>query len=108
MLPCLSSVLLGGAAPHQLCKTIVFENLACTRDDCEDPKNSKFYCVVVQYEAKLDTEKLRTYVHSLNDNQLSKKKFNFQLAPAETSDRLTGYTHNAVTPFGIDRKSTRL
>lgn len=90
-----------GAEPRQLCKTIVFENLACTREDCADPRNSKYYCVIVQYEAKLDTEKLRAFVHSLNDNKVPKKRFNFQLASAETSDRLTGYTHNAVTPYGM-------
>ena len=92
-----------GSSTSQLCKTIVFENLACTRDDCAEATNSRFYCVIVQYEARFDAEKLRTFIHSLNaeTTKLPKKKFNFQLASAEVSDRLTGFTHNAVTPFGM-------
>jgi hypothetical protein len=31
----------------------------------------------------------------------SKKNFKFRLAPPEASDRLTGFTHNSVAPFGM-------
>ena len=59
--------------------------------------------VIVQYVSKLDTELLRGLVRDLRpkDEQLSKKKFNFQLADEATSFELSGYSHNAVTPVGM-------
>lgn len=59
--------------------------------------------MVVQYVSKLDTEKLRGLIRDLMpaEKQLSKKKFNFQLADEKTSFELSGFTHNAVTPVGM-------
>ena len=42
------AALLGGNTP-QLCKSIIFENLACDHNSCEDPTNSRYYCVIIQY-----------------------------------------------------------
>ena len=63
----------------------------------------RYYLVIVQYVSKLDTELLRGLVRDLKpkDEQLSKKKFNFQLADEATSFELSGYSHNAVTPVGM-------
>jgi hypothetical protein len=37
----------------QLCKSIIFENTAwCKESDIDDPTNSRYYLVVVQYEGK--------------------------------------------------------
>jgi hypothetical protein len=37
----------------QLCKSIIFENTAwCKENDIDDPTNSRFYLVLVQYEGK--------------------------------------------------------
>ena len=33
--------------------------------------------------------------------RLSKKKFQFQLAPTAVSEALTGFGHNSVSPFGL-------
>jgi hypothetical protein len=44
--------LLKGVAP-QLCKSIIFENTACDHNDCSDPTNSRYYCVIIQYIGKL-------------------------------------------------------
>jgi hypothetical protein len=38
-----------GCNVSQLCKTIVFENVACNHRTTTDVSNSKFYCVIVQY-----------------------------------------------------------
>ena len=59
--------------------------------------------MIVQYISKLDTEKLRGLVRDLKpvDQQISKKKFNFQLADEQTSFELSGFKHNAVTPVGM-------
>ena len=42
-------------------------------------------------------------MHELREKsqRLSKKKFNFQLAPNEVSEQLTGFGHNAICPFGL-------
>lgn len=63
----------------------------------------RYYLVIVQYVSKLDTEKLRGLVRDLMpaEKQLSKKKFNFQLADEQTSFDLSGFAHNAVTPVGM-------
>jgi hypothetical protein len=34
---------------EHLCKTILLENTKCTRSDCSDPKNSRWYAVIIQY-----------------------------------------------------------
>ena len=53
----------------------------------------------------LAREKLRGLVRDLlpEDVRLSKKKYNFQLADEQTSYELSGFRHNAVTPFGMLR-----
>lgn len=43
--------LLNGNA-NQLCKSIIFENTASDVADCNDPTNSKYYCVIIQYVGK--------------------------------------------------------
>jgi hypothetical protein len=35
---------LNASSIHQLCKSMIIENITCTRNDCSDKKNSKFYC----------------------------------------------------------------
>jgi prolyl-tRNA editing enzyme YbaK/EbsC (Cys-tRNA(Pro) deacylase) len=56
---------------------------------------------IVQYTARLNAEKVRQFVHSLNEGRIPKKRFNLRLAPEEESNRLTGFEHNAVTPIGM-------
>ena len=53
--------------------------------------------------AKFDAELLRDLIHSLRpvETRLPRKRFHFQLAPEEISNNLSGYYHNAVTPFGL-------
>ena len=96
-----------------LCKSVILENKAWNGEE-GDPCNSRYgvyfwdelcsyYLVIVQYVSKLDTELLRGLVRDLRpkEQQLSKKKFNFQLADEATSFELSGYSHNAVTPVGM-------
>ena len=86
-----------------MCKNICMENTRCTRDDCEDPVNSRWYLVLVQYTARLSQQKLEKFLHQLNNQggrKVGKKAFHMRLAKEEDSERLTGYAHGAVTPFG--------
>ncbi|KAK1942193.1 hypothetical protein P3T76_006515 [Phytophthora citrophthora] len=94
--------LLGCTVPH-LCKSIIVENVACINSSVEDPLNSRYYCVVLQYNAKLDAEQLRRFVRDSipEKDRPSKKKFNFQHAPGEVSEQLTGFGHNGVSTFGM-------
>jgi len=96
---------LGANSVSQLCKTIVFENVAHQSDfSYSDITDSRYYCVVVQYEAKIDLELVTKLIISLREpgkDRLNKKKFNFQLAPEDVSDKLTGFIHNGVSPFGM-------
>ncbi|CAM6118219.1 unnamed protein product [Calypogeia fissa] len=95
--------LLGAASVDHLCKSIVMVNTQAHESvvDCSDRNNSKYYVIVVQYTARLNAEKVRQFVYSLNNGKIPKKRFNLRLAPEEESNRLTGFEHNAVTPFGM-------
>lgn len=91
---------------EHLCKTIVFKNTLCEHDECDNYYDSKYYCVVVQYCARINGEKLREFIHKLPpvEKRISKKKINFQLAEESVSLKLTGFVHNAVTPIGMNVK----
>ncbi|KAG6549064.1 hypothetical protein Mapa_009507 [Marchantia paleacea] len=95
--------LLGAASVDHLCKSIVMVNTQALDSvtDCSDWKNSKYYLIVIQYTARLNAEKVKQFVYSLNNGKVPKKKFNMRLAPEEESNKLTGFEHNAVTPFGM-------
>ena len=110
------AALLGARSTELLCKTIVFENVAYKAahnlpglqcpTEWADRSNSRYYCVVVQYGAKIDTDLVAKAVVNLRQPgpagaRLSLSHFNFQLAPEAVSARLTGFTHNGVAPFGL-------
>lgn len=94
------------ASDDHLCKTVVFENRAWRRipgqEDELDPRNSRFYLVIVQYTAAANTGKLLDFVRSLTENSLPKKSYNFRLAGDAVE--LTGYGHNEVAPVGTTKK----
>jgi prolyl-tRNA editing enzyme YbaK/EbsC (Cys-tRNA(Pro) deacylase) len=70
-----------------------------TTDGWQDPCNSKYYTVIVQYTARLHAEKLKSFVHKMSNGKLGKQFFNMRLAPEAASDELSGFEHNAVTPI---------
>ena len=49
----------------QLCKTVLFENTLTTSTSKRDISDSKYYCVVVQYQAKIDVDLLRDAIINL-------------------------------------------
>ena len=61
-------------------------------------------CAINGCVAKFDAELFRDVIHSLRPpaQRLPRKRFHFQLAEQSASDSLTGYSHNAVTPFGMN------
>ncbi|XP_057420834.1 uncharacterized protein LOC130714878 [Lotus japonicus] len=94
---------LAAASIHHLCKSIVLVNTQAPSNvvDCSDRKNSKYYVVIVQYTARFNAEAVKSFLFSLNNGSIAKKKFNLRLAPEETSTELTGFGHNAVTCVGM-------
>jgi len=97
-----------GCKEHQLCKAMVMVNTAFQlakgqTDEC-DPRNSRYYIVVVQYCAKFNADKLARAVHSLlpEPQRLSKKAaFHFRVADEDVGCALAGFRHNGVSPFGL-------
>lgn len=61
----------------------------------------------IVYVAKINTTMLRNFVHSLRPvaSRLSKNSFNFQLASEESSLELSGFGHNAISPYGMLNKN---
>lgn len=92
--------LLGAPSVAHLCKSIVMENTRCTRLDCADRRNSKYYCIVIQYVRRLNGENVLRFLRALNEGRgIPRKNFNFQLA--RDAHALTGYDHNSVTPLAM-------
>lgn len=84
-----------------LCKSLLMEN---KQSDGKDPTNPQFVLVVIQYMASLDTRKLASAIRSLRPNvkeRLDYSQFDWRIADPADNDRLTGYSFNSVTPFGL-------
>lgn len=88
------AAMLQATSTAQLCKTIVMENKNYVPDTNKaiselDITNSRYYCIVIQYEHKLDGEKLRDFVLALKPEgqRLARKRYHFQLGKLNfTSD----------------------
>lgn len=97
--------ILGAHSTWQLCKSMLLENKAYDQAlSAEDGSYSRFYLIVLQYETTISTKKLVSEVRALKQpvtKRYDTNKFDFRLASSEDNDRLTGYTHNAVSPFGL-------
>lgn len=97
--------ILNAATTHMLCKSLLLENKKVTeKPELEDPvANPRFMLVVIQYEATLDVKKLATSIRKLRPvaERLDESQFDLRVASSEDNDRITGYAHNSVTPFGL-------
>eukprot|EP01023_Acetabularia_acetabulum_P056421 TRINITY_DN6551_c0_g2_i2.p1 TRINITY_DN6551_c0_g2~~TRINITY_DN6551_c0_g2_i2.p1 ORF type:complete len:280 (-),score=35.23 TRINITY_DN6551_c0_g2_i2:65-904(-) len=92
--------ILNAPSIFHLCKSLVMENtkLHPEAKDCSNPKNSKYYLIICQYGGFPNWDKLHKFLHKLNEGNIAKKYFNLRLAGDGTSDELSGYSHNSVTP----------
>ncbi len=84
---------------RQMCKSMLLENKQWRGTDEFDPANARFYLVVVQYAATFDAGRLRSAL--VERTKLPAKAFNFRVADEADNDKLSGFKHNAVTPFGF-------
>ncbi|PKY52837.1 hypothetical protein RhiirA4_497580 [Rhizophagus irregularis] len=86
---------------NHLCKSVIFENTRSSHDSIDDPLNSKYYCVIIQYVGSINTQRLMNFVRTLKIKQISKKNYNFRVTDREKSVRLTGFENNGVSPIGM-------
>lgn len=94
--------ILGAHSTFQLCKSMLMENKAFAPSE-ENETYSKFYLIVLQYKTSINTKKLQSEIRALRpvSKRLDPSKFDFRVASEEDNSRLTGYSHNAVSPFGM-------
>jgi prolyl-tRNA editing enzyme YbaK/EbsC (Cys-tRNA(Pro) deacylase) len=89
-------------SPPQLCKALLFE------DSAAPPSSpNKFYLVIVQYVAKVSPEKLKEVVWRMlksSSGNIHHAAPHLRVADAADSDNLTGFKHNAVSPFGLRKE----
>eukprot|EP00842_Homolaphlyctis_polyrhiza_P002786 jgi/Hompol1/3508/HPOL_003281-RA len=103
------AIRLGAPSPSHLCKCVVFENTRWTEStsntavDPYDMRNARYYCVIVQYTDKLNSQKLNDFVWAdLNRKSLARKSFNLRVTGEDVAQRLTGFGKNGVSPFGLE------
>jgi prolyl-tRNA editing enzyme YbaK/EbsC (Cys-tRNA(Pro) deacylase) len=88
---------------YHLCKTIIMENTAYEASASADVYYPKYIAVIVQYEGRLNAEKImkfmKEYQNSHSPHKLSRKSFHFRHADESVAHELTGYGYNAITPF---------
>ena len=91
---------LGASNVEFLCKSLLLENKKVVE---ESPNNPRFVLVILQYAATLDNKKLTNVIRRLLPvaERLDDSKYDFRIASSEGNDRITGYQHNSVTPFGL-------
>jgi prolyl-tRNA editing enzyme YbaK/EbsC (Cys-tRNA(Pro) deacylase) len=94
--------LLGAHSSFQLCKSMLMENKSFVPHE-ENETYSRFYLVVLQYETSINSKKLQSEIRALRPlkNRLDPSNFEFRVASEEDNARVTGFSHNAVTPFGM-------
>jgi prolyl-tRNA editing enzyme YbaK/EbsC (Cys-tRNA(Pro) deacylase) len=112
--------ILGARSTSQLCKSMLMENKAFDPNLIVEggpksstmarrnlnPLYSQFYLVILQYNAVISMKKLQSELRALMtiNKRFEPSKFDFRVASDQDNDTLTGFMHNAVTPFGIKEK----
>jgi prolyl-tRNA editing enzyme YbaK/EbsC (Cys-tRNA(Pro) deacylase) len=94
--------ILGAHSTFQLCKSMLMENKSFDESQ-SNGTYSRFYLVLLQYETSINNKKLQSEVRALRPvaDRLDNSNYDFRVASEEDNARLTGYSHNAVTPFGM-------
>jgi len=97
------ATLLHAPSTSYLCKTLIMHNTQCKHDSFENRLDSKYYAIIVQYDVKMENERIIEAVRQLTPDpkdRLAKSRYNFRLVPEMLAMSLTGYDHNAMTPLG--------
>jgi prolyl-tRNA editing enzyme YbaK/EbsC (Cys-tRNA(Pro) deacylase) len=96
---------LGASSTQMLCKSLLLENKKADGNNNEDITNPRFVLVILQYASELDVKKLATSIRKLRPvaERLEESQFDLRVADPDDNDRITGYTFNSVTPFGLQQ-----
>ena len=97
---------LGAESVNQLCKSMIMENTKLkdkTLAECQKEGRIKFVCCVLQYAGpKLHKDKLTDVMIGMEGKAaVGKKQYNMRMVEGQTSNDLSGFEHNAVTPLGL-------
>lgn len=92
-------ICLNAATCGHLCKSMIIVNTQCTRDDCLERNNSKYYMIVLQYTTKINSDKIMRLLRELNEGKIGKSRFSISLADLGLSEEMTGFKRNAITPI---------
>lgn len=90
---------MGCPSTFHLCKTLVFENTRWKQDESKAVDEDRYWCVLVQYEGSVNITKLEKAVRERTG--ASRKSMHLRIAPADQSERLTGFSNGAVSPAGM-------
>lgn len=100
---------LSAPSTQWLCKALLMDNSKASSPNDGPIISStypKFVLAVIQYDSTLDIRKLTNAIRSLKPvkERLDYSRFDFRVADTVDNDRLTGYSYNSVTPFGLLEK----
>jgi len=100
------TALLGATSTSRLCKSMLMENRQALSSDI-DSTYSQYYLLILQYEATINAVKLVSELRGLRPlhSRIDSKKFELRVASSQINDEITGYSHNAVSPFGMKNSS---
>uniref|UniRef100_A0A7S2DTW2 YbaK/aminoacyl-tRNA synthetase-associated domain-containing protein n=1 Tax=Haptolina brevifila TaxID=156173 RepID=A0A7S2DTW2_9EUKA len=95
--------ILGAASVQQLCKSMIMENTKLTEEEAKASGRIKYVMFVLQYaNGKLNKEKMHDVIRSMEGSKAAaKKQYSIRMVSQEVSNKLSGFPHNAVTPFGM-------
>ena len=95
-------IYLNAASEFHLCKCIILENKRFKKE-MESEFYHQFVCVVIQFKTTLNNEKIikvmKKYQNGNCTEKVSRKGFHYRLANDTANEEISGYMHNAVTPF---------
>jgi len=85
---------------------MLMENRQALSSDI-DSTYSQYYLLILQYEATINAVKLVSELRGLRPlhSRIDSKKFELRVASSQINDEITGYSHNAVSPFGMKNSS---
>eukprot|EP00871_Galdieria_phlegrea_P005653 jgi/Galph1/6089/GphlegSOOS_G4663.1 len=84
-----------------LCKSLVLQNTKYCEKFATPVYYEKYYCCVIQYVSKLNSETVSRLLRQRMPH-VPRKYFNFQFA--YDCENITGYKFNAVTPLGMSNR----
>eukprot|EP01062_Namystynia_karyoxenos_P015244 TRINITY_DN15532_c0_g1_i1.p1 TRINITY_DN15532_c0_g1~~TRINITY_DN15532_c0_g1_i1.p1 ORF type:complete len:318 (+),score=100.51 TRINITY_DN15532_c0_g1_i1:71-955(+) len=81
-----------------LCKSVILENTQCTREDCAERWNSRYYQLCFQYVTRFDANKMMKLMRDKNPG-IGKRRFNYRCV--DDLMGIGGFGKNATAPIAL-------